>query len=442
MSIQALDLLVESELLKSNGSVVDIYKLPDEELSRRFSYYANARRACMVMEIERHPTDMKLNAQFSTWSSKFSKENTLSSLLIYNSVVLDDPLISSEKLISIDDLYQGLVFFSWLHPLIKSNLVTVYPISFYGRPNNTIPLLSSEDAFRSSISSEIHDYAHGSVLIKSVIRDDQGRMLVLNEDASLNRRTALNIEFKDDQLYSGVGLFLFQTTENIREGDGKTLVYDQVWDKDGVLPKEKFERWAYQATNQAIIARLKAICNQTELAQNLGHTYITESKFESVLLSLSHSKNAEQISPCVKFFNINNEFVSIESPSLLLQLREKHTGAFDRFNLSLLSVSEELHGTQPEAFERKCKALFEKDIMPQVDEIRNAIGQISSGFVKGTLSSFCGVGLAVSTGSVAPLVPSLLLSAAQGLSETLPAVRQLQLMKKKPAYIWHRLVKV
>lgn len=78
MSIQALDLLIECELLKSNGKVVDIYKLPSEELSKRFSYYANARRACIDNEIESHPINMKLNAQFSTWSSRFSRENTLS----------------------------------------------------------------------------------------------------------------------------------------------------------------------------------------------------------------------------------------------------------------------------------------------------------------------------------------------------------------------------
>lgn len=279
------------------------------------------------------------------------------------------------------------------------------------------------------------------MVIKSVIRDDQGRMLVLREDASLNCRTALNVGFMDDQLYSGVGLFLFQTIENVRQGDNDTLIYDQKWNGNGVLPKEKFDQWAYQATNQAIIARLKTICNQTALAQSLGNTYVTESKFESILLSMSGTKNAEPISPCVKFLNINNDFINIESPGLLLQLREKHTDAFDRFNSSLLSVSEELQETRPELFEIKCKALFEKDIMPQVDEIRSAIGKISSGFVNGTLSSFCGIGLAVSSGSVMPLVPSLLLSAAHGLSETLPAVRQAQLMKKKPAYIWHRLVK-
>lgn len=110
MSILALDLLIECELLKSDGGVIDIYKLPDQELSRRFSYYANARRACMASEVGRHPTDMKLNAQFSTWSSKFSKESALSSLLVYNSVVLNDPLISSDQAISIDDLHKGLEF--------------------------------------------------------------------------------------------------------------------------------------------------------------------------------------------------------------------------------------------------------------------------------------------------------------------------------------------
>ena len=53
-------------------------------------------------------------------------------------------------------------------------------------------------------------------------------------------------------------------------------LYQQHWDKDGVLSEEKFKHWAYQATNQAIIARLKAICNQVSRAQELGHTYITD----------------------------------------------------------------------------------------------------------------------------------------------------------------------
>lgn len=441
MSNHALDLLIECELLKSNGEVVDISKIDSKELSKRFSHYVNARSNVFNSEIDRHSSNSKLSAQFSTWSSKFSKEHTLSSLLVYDKVVLNDPLVSSKDRISIKDLTQGLEFFSWLHPLIRNDLVSIYPIDFYDRPSNSVPLWRSEDAFRSSISPEIHDFAHSHAILKSVIPDDRGSMLILRERASVKRRTALHVGFKDDVLYSGVGLFLHQTMENIKKGEDNSLSCEQTWDPKGVLSKEKFKAWAYQATNQAIIARLKAIYNQTTLAHSLGHTYITESSFESTLLSLSNSKSAKIVSPCVKFFNINEQFVSIESPNTIIELRDKYALAFDRFNGSLISVSEELNGVSAEQFDSKCKALFHKEVMPQVDGVRSAIGQISSGFVKGTLASFCGVGLAISTGSVAPLMTSLLLSAAAGAAETIPAVREYQLMKTRPAYIWHRLVK-
>jgi hypothetical protein len=440
MSNQALDLLIECELLKSNGSVIDLDKVSNEELSRRFSYFVVARQGSIYTEVEKYPLDSKLNAQFSTWSSRFSKENTLSSLLIYNRVVLDDPLVSSRPGISIDNLKAGLEFYSWLHPLIRAGFVTVYPISYYEKPSEDIPMFSSKDAFRSSISPAIHDYAHANAVLKSVMMDDEGQMLVMREDASIKRRTALNVNFVNDRLYSGVGLFKFTTIENAKR-DGDRITYQQHWDKDGVLSEEKFKHWAYQATNQAIIARLKAICNQVSLAQELGHTYITESEFESTLLSLSNTQGAKQISPCVKFLNLNDDFLNVESPHTIIELRDKHPTAFERFNSSLISVSEELHGIDDEKFGDKSRALFQKEIMPQVDEVRSAIGQISSGFVNGTVTSFCGVGLAICTGSVLPFVSSLVISAVQGVSASLPAFREFQLTKKRPSYIWHRLAK-
>jgi hypothetical protein len=158
-------------------------------------------------------------------------------------------------------------------------------------------------------------------------------------------------------------------------------------------------------------------------------------------LSLSNRDNAEPVSPCVRFLNLNEEFINIESPQTIIEFREKYSQAFDRFNSSLISVSDELHGVSSDLFDKRCQSLFQKEVMPQVDEVRSAIGQINSGFISGTLSSFCGVGLAINTGSIAPLIPSLLLSVGQGLSTTLPAVRKLQELKTRPAYIWHRLVK-
>ena len=439
MSNQALDLLIDCELLKPNGKPINIYKIPKSELSRRFSHFIQARQESIHAEFDVYLTDSKLNAQFSTSSSKFSKENTLSSLLVYNRIILDDPLVSPRSSISMDDLYKGLQFYSWLHPLIRSGFVNVYPIDYYNNPSEDIPILRSEDAFRSSISPEIHDYAHKHAALKSTITED-GRVFVLQEDASIKRRSALTVTFENDRFYSGVSMFRFERMENFKSSDGK-LHYDKRWDKDEILSEEKFKQWAYQATNQAIMARLKAICNQASLAQKLGHTYITESEseFESTLLSLSNTQGAEPISPGVKFLNLNESFLNIESPNTIIELRNKYSTAFERFNSTLISASEDLHGVEIEEFNRKCKTLFQNEIMPQVDEIRSAIGQISSGLLKGTLTSLSSVSLAISTGSTIALVPALIATATMALSETIPTLRELQLKKQRPGYIWHRL---
>lgn len=440
MSNRALDLLIECELLKSDGRAINLQPIPSDELSRRYSAFVNARQSDVHGEIEDYAADSKLNAQFSTWSAKFSKEKALSSLLTYNRIVLNDPLVSNDAGISLNDLLEGIAFYSWLFPLIRAGLVSVYPINYYDRPTKEIPMLSSEDAFRSSISPAIHDFAHSNVILKSAVMGDEGQMFILKEEAGVKRRTALSVSFTNDTLYSGVGLFKFTTMSNLK-AEGDEISFDQSWEKDGVVPEEKFNQWAYQATNQAIIARLKAIANQVRLAENLGHTYITESAFESTLLSLSNTSNAQSISPCVKFLEINSSSQTLASPETIIELRDRYSTAFERFNLSLLSVSEELSGIEATEFHRKSLALYEREIMPQIDEVRGAIGQIGSGVVKGVLASFCGVGLAIGTGTEISLVPALLASISSGLTETLPAVRQLQSMKKRPAYIWHRLAK-
>ncbi|WP_154100732.1 hypothetical protein [Pseudomonas putida] len=440
MSNQALDLLIECELLKPNGGVVDLERVPKHELSRRLTYFVKARQSGIFKEVEAHPKDARLNAQFSTWSAQFSRESTLSSLLVYNRVVLNDPLVSADSNISYEKLLAGLQFYSWLHPLIRAGFVAIYPIDYYDKPSEEIPLLISEDAFRSSISPAIHDFAHSNAILKSAIAGDNNDMYILREEAHVKRRSALVVTFNNDHLYSGVSLFKHSTTDNFRREGGR-IYYRETWDKNEILSEEKFKHWAYQATNQAIIARLKAICNQAALAQELGNTYLTESQFESTLLSLSNTTGTDTISPCVKFLELNNSFINIESPDTIVTLRDKHAGAFERFNSSLLSVSDELYGTDANAFDRKCEALFHRDIMPQVDEIRGAVGQIGAGFLKGTLLSLGGIGLAIGTGSAVALVPSLLASVSTGLTETLPAIRQLQSYKKRPGYIWHRLVK-
>ena len=431
MSNLALDLLVDAGLITSSGKVIDISDLSDSEVSSRISQYSNARIETASSEVETYHDSKWLNALFSTSSAEISQSKLLSSALVYDSIMIDDPLVSSSSSISYEKLKNGLELFTWAFELIKAGYIKIVPISYFNRPSNDVPLLHSDDAFRSSMPEEIHDFIHKNARLNSVVQDEKGRILVLTEDAKIRRRTALNVSFKNDYWTSGVSLYLFQTLEN-----GKTT-----WDKDGYLNKEKFEYWAYQTINQAMRARLIGIYNESHLASLTGHTYVTESSFESEFMSISGDSKCSTGSISAKFLKANDSFINIDSPRTILELRDKHSVAFERFNFSLQSVTEELSGIETDRFEMMAENLFHKEIMPQVDEIRDNVNLISSSGIKGVLGSLVGLSAAIATGSSLPLIPALMSSVSAGITEGFPAISQQQRLRKRPAYIWHRVTK-
>lgn len=436
MTIKSLSLLIDSGLLTSSGSIVDLSRLPEKEISNRLSQYINGRIQTAKSEIDDFEIEDKLNALFSTGSSNISKNKLLSSSLVYSSMIIDDPLVSSATSISVDRLEEGLKLFSWAFDLVKSGFIKIVPISFFNRPTDSIPIIHSDDAFRSDIPHEIYDFIHENAIVKSVIRDKSGGMFVLRENADVTRRTALNISFRDDFWRSGVSLYLFQTLENCKEnGDGEL-----VWEIEGRLDKEKFDNWAYQCINRAMRSRLIDIYNESHLAEITGHTYVTESSFESKFMSMAGISDSATKSTSAQFLEANDSFIYISSPRNVIELRTKYAGAFERFNYSLLSISDELSGLESHEFEIKSKRLFVTEIQPQIDEIRSSVSSICSTGIKGGFISLCGLAAAVSTGSTVPLVTGLIAVAA-GLSEALPEVSKLQKKKKGPAYIWHRVTK-
>jgi hypothetical protein len=431
MSILALDLLIDAGLITAAGKAVDLSSLSDNEVSSRVSQYSNARIETAASEVDKGYDGKLLSALFSTSSADVSQKKLLSSALVYESITIDDPLVSSASTISYKQLTKGLELFSWAFDLIRSGFIKVIPISYFNKPSREIPWLHSDDAFRSSIPEEIHDFVHENAILKSVLKDDKGRILVLPEGAGVSRRTALNVNFKDDYWHSGASLYLFQTLEN------GTIT----WEENSTLSKEKFKQWSYQTINQAMRARLSCIYNETYLASTTGHTYVTESSFESRFLAMSGDSEFSSGATSAKFLEANNSFINIESPKTIIELRDKYSTAFERFNYSLLSVTEELSGVAPENFETKAELLFHKEIMPQIDEIRDNVNSISSSGVKGVLGSLVGLSAAVATGSSLPLIPALMSSVSAGMTEAFPSISHQQRLKNRPAYIWHRVTK-
>ena len=431
MTVLSLDLLVDAGLITASGQAVDLTELGNDEIRSRISHYSNARIETSESELHDLDSSDSLNALFSTGSANVSKERILSSVLVYKSIIIDDPLVSSSASISISRITEGLLFFSWAFELIKAGFVKILPLSFFNRPSSHVPLLHSDDAFRSSIPEHIHEFIHKNVELKSTRAGADGSIFVLSEPAEINKRSLLTVTFKDDYWVSGATLYQFGTTEN-----GEIN-----WDRDGVLTQDQFDRWSYQSVNQAMRSRLECIYNESHIGKLTGHTYVTESPFESELLAMAGHSECSTGHISAKFIQANSGFISIDSPSTLVELRDKHSEAFERFNYSLLGAADELHGLDPEEFEKKAELYFHKEIMPQVDAFRDNINSISSSGIKGTLASLVGISAAIATGSSLPLMTALMTSVAGGGAEAFPSLSQHQKMKHRPAYIWHRITK-
>jgi len=440
MSKYAINLLIDAGLITASGRPVDLSELPDEEVSARISQYINGRIQTVNSEIASFETSKSLNALFGSESTEVSKTRILPSALVYQSVIIDDPLVSANSRISYDTIKKGLELFSTYFQLIQADLVKVVPLSFFNRPSDDVPLLLSDDAFNSSIPNELHDFIHSRALLKSVIKDKMGRILVLREDASEKCRPALNVGFSGDFWKKGVQLYLFQTIEKVGDVDGG-IECRQVWEPEKYLDRETFARWSYQTINQAMRVRLRNIYNETKLANKLGYTYVTESEFESKLLSLSGTEELPFANRPCKFLDANSALINVENPEIIIELRDKYPAAFERFNSSVLYAVEHLKDVEPSNFEAKAQLYFNNEILPQIDELRTNANSISRSATKGVLLSLGGITTAILSGSSLPLIPSLMVAAAGGASEALSSLGRHQDFKKTPVYIWHRIIK-
>lgn len=440
MSRHAINLLIDSELLTAAGRPVDLSGLPGDEVSARITQYINGRVQTIDDELRFFEPSKSLNALFGSESTEASKTKILPSALVYESIIIDDPLVSASSSISLDSIEKGLWLFCEYFQLIKAGFIKVIPLSLFNRPSNEVPLLISDDAFRSSIPDELHDFIHSHAHLKSVVRDEKGRMIVLNEDASINRRPALNVGFSGDFWKKGVQLYLFQTIEKVGEADDG-IECRQVWKPDKLLDEETFKRWSYQAINQAMRVRLRNIYNETKLAGDLGHTYITESEFESDLLSRSGTEKIPSSNRPCRFLDANKALLNVATPETVVELRERYPVAFERFNSSVHNAVEYLKDVEPENFEFQAQLYFNNEILPQIDELRRNARTIARSATKGVLVSLGGITTAMLSGSSLPLVPSLLVAAAGGASETLDSVGRHQDFKKTPVYMWHRVTK-
>jgi hypothetical protein len=139
MSNKALDLLIDAGLLTSSGKAINISSLSPEEVSSRISQYVTNRKKTAILEIDTFQLNNSLSVLFSTGLSKNANDKSLynkllSSTLVYDSIVIDDPLVSSFSSISFNSsgidnkstqFIKNLNLFAWSFKLIRSGFIKI-----------------------------------------------------------------------------------------------------------------------------------------------------------------------------------------------------------------------------------------------------------------------------------------------------------------------------
>lgn len=112
MSRLAINLLIDSGLLTASGDPVELSNLPDDEVSARISQYMNGRVQTVDYELESSRASNSLRALFGSESTEATAGKILPSALVYQSIIIDDPLISSSSTISLSTIKEGVRLFS------------------------------------------------------------------------------------------------------------------------------------------------------------------------------------------------------------------------------------------------------------------------------------------------------------------------------------------
>lgn len=460
MSKQCISLLQQLGILSKKEKVIDLASFDEKTISTMMQYYYNQRFRNLDSELSKLKEKNKFCGFMSSLSTRIDLSTITSSLLIYNHLVIDDFLfreivpeseqsisqksamgIPSKKTFDRKSIGKKLNILKDLIPFIKSGFLTILPISKLHMPSEKIPVFYSEDNFRSDIPSNVHDFIHKKAIINPIkIHEKSGNLMVLNKPAC-EPCNAIHVSFSDDNSALEGKIYFYTELEDLAtDFDGGRYIGIK-WNPNLKLGKKMFDVWVYQSINRAIINKLQRIASEYFIARTIDHSYITESCFEAELMAQSGFNAESSLSNALNFLEANNTLIELKSPKIALDLREKHTTAFDRFRISLLEIADKLVGTPQDKFQEKAERLYITEIQPQIDEIQKKLKDISLAGSKGIFVSLGSIALAVASGSSIPLIPGILYSLQGTLSETLPAVSDYLNMRKRPEFIWMKLKK-
>lgn len=461
MSRSAIEALKATGLLDKNGKAASLKGIEPLELQKRIDYYRDTRTRIAAQDArESIPDKRDLSALVSSVSASNAVPSLLPSCFIYNRLYTNDPLIrlarntndiakAHKESLGFDldgiahpaQVANKLLYFEKLAPLIEIGGLTVLPLEeLHAPPSEGMPIFYSEDWFRSDVPEHIHDFVHQSAIIREMKPGPNGKGLLVLDDPPKKPTRGVSIDFRNDYSVTGTPFYLLYETEVLEKIDDQHFKVAQKLDWDDPPDKPMFDAWVYQSINKTIIARIDSVSRELGMSHQLKSNYLTESEFEATVCGMSNAKptDGSQATNAVNFLNANASFLKLDDPLILARLRSDHPKLFERWQLSLLSICDELNGVGDD-FEIRAKQLFEKEVQPQLEEVKTAMIKLGGGIGGASLLTAGTIGMALLSNASLPFVSVLALGAAAAGGKSIPSVAEYISKRRGPAFIWNKL---
>jgi hypothetical protein len=451
-----LELLKALSFLSKSNSVENLEIISDSELQSRLDYYHRSRIESVPQEAKALKIDGLRN---SILLSSISARNTISGLspkfLACDTIVANDRLfyfaapqsevkktqwllagspkkdgIDRKKLTKILHYYAGMASF------MEAGFLHVLPYTMPEPPADSIPITYSKDRYRSLVPDRVYEFVRESVQILSLERHHDVGLVVVDKP-EIQRTRTIGIRFRDDDVTSGMGIHRYSTMQpEGRNPDGSYRVVFDVFNETP-LDEATYKSWVEQCFNKDVGMRLQNIGEELILANTLGVPYLTESQFETELLSKAGVSSSGEATDPISFLEANLGSLAVDDPQIVFRLRTDAALLLTRFRDSLENIADKLQGVSPSEFTAKSQQLFRTEIESQIEEIRTTQDKLFMGAVAGAVT----FGFALLTGNVLPVsavIPVLLAGAGVG---ALPTVPDYLKGKRRPEFIWQKLVR-
>lgn len=460
MSIAALGRLRAIGFLDKEDRAVDLSRFDPAAIKEKLDYY---RMDSLQGGRDGFTTPAETKGGLAALVSSVSARNCVSQLvpygLIYNRLYVNDPLLDliadPEHSSEAYNTYLGVEagrgpelaivsnrvrYFELLAPVIRSGLLTVLPLKEDRARRDGIPVYFSEDWFRSSVPRQIHDFVHESAVINEMTPGPGGRGLRVLDHAPTGPTRAISVSFANDFSAADCPFYLLFEQEVLERIDDThfRFAHRLPWDKPP--SQDLFKVWVYQSINRTIINRIRAIEHEVGIASQLGASYLTESQFEAELCGKTFSSDRRGSVNAVNFLVANAPSLNVSDPSILIRLRSDHPELFERWQQALLSVANELSGTDVD-FEERARQLLERDVRPQLDDLNRALARLQGEAGGACLTTIGTIALALYGNAALPLVAVLGLGALLVAGRVLPSVSDYLSRRESPAFIWSRILK-